>query len=84
MAGDDKGGSLTTAVVLTEREAGQLMCLLHGGELVPEREGFNMTEAEQNRLGEKFRKAVWKLYHYRRQHGMTTLLNETGALVPEE
>jgi hypothetical protein len=81
---DEKDRPLTTLVELTEREAGQLMCLLHGGYAIPERDGFNMTEQEQSRLGEKCRRAVWRLYHFRKARGLPTELDKTGVLEPEE
>lgn len=80
---DKQTSPLTTTVRLTEREVGQLMCLLAVGDL-PERQGFNMTENEQTKLGEKFRRAVWGLYHFRKDRGLPTELDKTGVLVPEE
>jgi hypothetical protein len=72
---------LKIMVEVTEREAGQLMTLLVAGD-VPEKPGFNMTEREQSRLGEKFRRAVWDLYNQRRMRGLPTHLDETGVLEP--
>ena len=73
---------LKTDIEVTEREAGQLMCLLAGD--VPHPAGLNMTSREQEALMQKFRKAVWELYYYRRANGMPTEIDKTGILVPEE
>ena len=52
---------LMRAIALTEREIGQLMCLFATSEVPsddPRFQGVNLTEKEQYRLAEKFRKAA--------------------------
>lgn len=78
----NKNGELSQTLSLTERELGQLMVLLSAGD-VPERSGFNMSEEEQCALGERCRRAVWEIYHYRREHGMPTEIDKTGVLEPK-